>query len=143
MVLEKEGVLLGLELQEGELLVLGEGSIEAEGAICVGKEIGGDVLTSEGNASELVPDEFIVWLVLVLEALQVVEDVLHFFQVLGFDPQFLVWLAQALSLDVFHFLHGVFLLFSPLEFFIEEVKDDKVETPEVVSSGQVHIVVRV
>lgn len=46
-------------------------------------------------------------------------------------------------LDCFDFVHGVFLFLAPLELFFEEIEDDEIETPEIISPRQVDVVVSV
>lgn len=65
------------------------------------------------------------------------EDSSHFFEPLGFMPEFFSGVAETFNFYVLHFIHCVFFLLSPFEFFIEEVENHKVQTPQVVSSGQV------
>ena len=46
-------------------------------------------------------------------------------------------------LNVFDLVHGILFYFSPHELFLKEVKDHKVETPKIVSSGQVDVMMSI
>ena len=63
-----------------------------------------------------------------------VEDGLDLLDILGSNPELLFRTAQTLGLDVFYLIHRVLLLLSPFEFLVKEVKDHKVETPQIISS---------
>jgi hypothetical protein len=68
----------------------------------------------------------------IAQALNVMEYNFDFFMVLSLNPQFLDRTVQAFYFYVFDFVHGVLLLFPPLEFFIQEVQNDEVEAPQIV-----------
>ena len=72
-----------------------------------------------------------------------VENVLNFRDVFSYNPELLLRIIQAVGFNVFDFVHSVFFLFSPFELLVEEVKDHKVETPQIVSSGKVLFMVSI
>jgi len=107
--------LIGVLLLEVEL-------VDRKGTLWIlsGKHVW-DIHIASNDVLELVPYQRIVRLIRILQPVQVVEDNLNFIDAFGFMPELLMGVAKALDLDVFDFIHGVFLLFSPLELLIEEV----------------------
>lgn len=101
----------------------------------------GDVLVLGEDAFELVPYELVVGLVFVGETHEVVVNVSDLDDVLCNDPQLLLGIVQALGFNVLHLVHRVLLLLAPLQLFVQEVEDDEVETPDVVPSGKVLLLV--
>lgn len=99
------------------------------------RRIYANILASEGDTLQLVPYEFVVWPVLILQTLQVGEDVLDFVELSCLYPKLLCWVLQASHLNGLDFIHCVLLLLSPLQLFVQEVKDHEVKTPKVVSSA--------
>lgn len=95
------------------------------------------------NTDKLLLDIVVVRFVDILEPVQVLEYVFDLLQVLSFLPKFLLRVLEALSFDAFDLVHGVLLDFSPDQFFLEEVKNDEVETPQVVSPRQVDVIVSI
>jgi hypothetical protein len=85
------------------------------------------------DADQLVFDELVVGHVLVLEALDVVEDVLDLLNILGFVPEQSLWRVEAIGLDVLYFVHCVLLDLTPDKLLFQEVKNDKVQTPEIIA----------
>lgn len=69
------------------------------------------------------------------------EDSVHLLDILRSYPKLLPRVVKALLLDVFDLIHGRFLLVSPLELLVQEVEDDEVERPEVISSREVDAIV--
>jgi hypothetical protein len=59
------------------------------------------------------------------------------------NPKFLLWIFEALSFDVLHLTDGEVFLFSPFETLVKEVKHRKIERPNIVSSGQINVIVGV
>lgn len=47
-----------------------------------------------------------------------VENVFYFDDVFSYNPQLFFRIVEAFCLDVFYLVHGILLLFSPLEFLI-------------------------
>ena len=86
---------------------------------------------------KLVSDVLIVRLVLVLQTCNVIENVLNFLYIFCHNPQFWFGIIQTFGLYVLNFIHGVFFLFSPLEFLIKEVENNKVQAPNIISSWKV------
>lgn len=66
-----------------------------------------------------------------------VENVLYFWYVFSHDPKFLFRIIEAVCLDVLDLIHSVLLLLPPLELLVKEVKDHKVQTPQIISSRQI------
>jgi len=95
------------------------------------------------NAQQLLLDILIIWLVLVLEFANVIENIFYFLNVLSLVPQKSLWMLKTSLLNVFDFVHGVLFHFSPNELFLKEVKDHEVETPKIVSSGQVYVMMSI
>lgn len=58
-----------------------------------------------------------------------IENVLDLLDVFSDDPEMVLRIFQALRLDLFDLLHGVLLLFAPLQTFLQEVQNHKVKTP--------------
>lgn len=85
-----------------------------------------DRLISLVDRDELILDELIVWLILVFELVDIVENVLDLVNVLRLVPKHLLWVLEALGLDFLNLLHGVLLDFSPDQLLLQEVQDDKV-----------------
>ena len=85
-----------------------------------------DWLISLVDGNELILDELIVWLILVFELVDIVENVLDLVNVLRLVPEHLLWVLEALGLDFLNLLHGVLLDFSPDQLLLQEVQDDKV-----------------
>jgi hypothetical protein len=100
-------------------------------------------LIFEVNSFQLIANKVVIRLVGVVEFFEVIENVLDLLDVLGGDPEKVLRVLQALSLDLLDLLHGVLLLFAPGELFLEKVEDHKVKAPQVVASGQVDAVVGV
>lgn len=73
------------------------------------------------DGEELLADSLVVWLVCVLEPLDAMEDILDCLVIFGLVPKVLFRSLEALVLDCFDFIHGVFLFLSPLELFFEEI----------------------
>ena len=86
------------------------------------------------DAAQLVSDVGVVRLGGVLQRLEVVEDVFDFMEVFSGNPQLFLGVLEAVGLDLLDLVHGVLLLLPPLEFLLEEVQDDEVQTPQVISS---------
>lgn len=82
----------------------------------------GDVNVLSKDTLKLVPNVLIVRNVFVCETLKMVENVLHLLNILGCDPKFLLRVVETFRLDVLNLVHCVFLLFSPLQFLVEEVQ---------------------
>ena len=76
-------------------------------------------------------------LVLVPERLDVIEYVPDLDHVPGGDPEFLLRLPHAISLDGLDLIHRVVLLLTPLELLVQEVQDHEVQGPEVVPPTEV------
>lgn len=75
------------------------------------------------NLEQLVDHELVVGHVLVVQARDVVEDLLDLLDALGgADPEFAARALQALSLDVLDLVDGVVALLTPLELFVQEVQ---------------------
>lgn len=72
------------------------------------------------------------------------KNLLHFFNALGrANPELALRILDALGLDLFDLDYRVVSLLSPLKFLIQEVEHCKVETPQIISTRQVDIIVRV
>ena len=85
---------------------------------------------------KVVDDTLVVWHVSVAQLMYLMEDVMHFFHILGWsDPEFAFGIAKALCLDVLHLHDGEVTLLTPLQLFIQEVEHREVQTPHVVSAG--------
>lgn len=94
------------------------------------------------DLEQQVLDGVVVWAVLVLQLVDLVEDQLNFWNAVGrTDPELLLRILEALGFDVFDLVNTVVSLLTPLELLVEEVKHREVETPEVVTAGQVDVVV--
>ena len=89
------------------------------------------------NTLKLSSDVGIARLVLVVQTLQVKEYILHLRNVFRDDPEFLLRIVETVGLNVLDFVHSVLLLFPPLEFLIEKVKDHEVQAPEIISSREI------
>jgi len=96
------------------------------------------------NRQELRLDVQVVWLIHVVEGLDVVEDVLNFAN-LGSRtaPQLAARVFQALRFDVLHLVDGVVALLSPLEFLIQKVEHREIKGPDVISASKFNILVGV
>lgn len=97
----------------------------------------GDLHVGVEYGLQVVADELIIRLVLVSQRLDMIEYVPHLDHVPGGDPEFLLGLGHAISLDGLDLIHRVILLLSPLEFLIEEIEDHEVQGPEVVPPAEV------
>ena len=97
----------------------------------------GDLHVRVEYGLQIVADELIVRLVLVSQRLDMIEYVPHLDHVPCGDPEFLLGLGHAVSLNGLDLIHRVVLLLSPLEFLIEEVEDHEVQGPEVVPPAEV------
>jgi len=71
----------------------------------------------------------------------------NFFQVRDFFsgpyPQLFFGGLEALCLYVFYLGNGVISLFTPLQFFIEKIQHSKIKRPNVITPGQIDVVVGV
>ena len=85
------------------------------------KDLRGDFNLPLADALQLISDQIIVWLVRVIEAFYVIENAPHFGYVFCHNPQLFLWMGEAVVLDIFYFVHRVFLLFSPLKLFIQKI----------------------
>jgi len=86
------------------------------------------------NIFELVSDQCVVRLILVTQALNMIKYFFNFRDVLSYNPKLFFRITETLLLNIFNFIHRVFFLFSPLQFFVQEVKNHKVQTPHIISS---------
>ena len=89
----------------------------------------GDLHVGVEYGLQIVADDLIVRLVLVSQLLDMIEYVPHLDHVPCGDPEFLLGLGHAVSLDGLYLIHGVVLLLSPLEFLIQEVENYEVQGP--------------
>jgi len=72
-----------------------------------------------------------------------VKDIFHFGYILRFNPKMLVWVFQALMFNSFYLFHCVFFILSPFKFFLEKIKNDKIQTPKIISSRKIDVVVSI
>lgn len=133
VVLSFRAELLGLRL-DGKVVV---SVIEQDGVERGALQVVRDFGASHVDALELISDEFVVRSVFVLERADVLKDDFDFIQVASLEPELLFGIAQTVCLDVPHLVHSVLLLLSPLQLLVEEVENDEVVAPEVVSPGQI------
>lgn len=59
------------------------------------------------------------------------------------NPQLALGILKALSFDFLHLVYGIVSLLAPLQFLIQKVEHGEIKTPQVVSSTQIDVVVRV
>lgn len=86
-----------------------------------------NIFSFSHDTSQVVPNQLIVWTILVFQRLDMVKYVPYLHHLLCGKPQFFSRLVKACLLDVFNLVHGVVLLFSPLEFLVQEVENHKIE----------------
>lgn len=116
-------VVLWLEVVLGSLVEADDLGAVADAVICWCLV---DRLISLVDGNELILDKLIVWLILVFELVDIVENVLDLVDVLRLVPEHLLWVLEALGLDFLNLLHSVLLDFSPDQLLLQEVQDDKV-----------------
>lgn len=95
------------------------------------------------NRNELPFDIVVVGLIGIRELLEVHEDVFHLLEVLGLLPEVSLWVLDALGFDVLDFVHGVLFYLSPDQFFLKEIEDHEVETPKIISTREIDVVMRI
>lgn len=64
-----------------------------------------------------------------------IEDVFHFLEIFGNYPKLFLRVIQALGLNVLDLFHRVLFLLSPFKFLVQEIENDKVQTPKIISSS--------
>jgi len=92
----------------------------------IGYYVRGNILISFKYALELSSDESIVWDVFILERLKMMKNGFDFWYIFSSNPKLFFWVINALCFNMFDLVHGVFFLFSPLKFLIQEIKDNKI-----------------
>ena len=96
------------------------------------------------DLNQVVDHAGVVGHVSVSQLVNLVEDLVHFLDILGWaDPELALGVAQALRLDLFDLHDGEIALLTPFELLIEEVKHREVQTPHVITASQVDIIVRI
>ena len=96
------------------------------------------------DLKELMDYKLVVWLVRIVKRLDVLQDLLDLLDALGRpNPQLSLGILQALGLDVLHLDNCKVTLLPPLQLLIQEVQHGKVETPHVITSGQIHVIVSI
>jgi hypothetical protein len=82
----------------------------------------------------VVLNKLVVRTVSIGKHLYVLEDILTICNFLARAyPQFLFWILEALSFDVFYLIDCIVFLFPPFEPLVEKVQHCEVERPNVVS----------
>lgn len=73
-----------------------------------------------------------------------VKDIFDLLDALGLvGPKILLRILETACLDCLDSFHGIVAILPPLQLLLQEVHNDEVETPQVISSAQVDIVVGV
>lgn len=78
----------------------------------------------------------VVWLVIVLQTFNVIENVLNLLHVFGYNPKFRFGIIQTFNFYVLNLVYLIFL-FSPLELLLKEVKNKKVQAPYIISPWKI------
>ena len=96
------------------------------------------------DLKKLMDDELIVGLVRIVKRLDVLQNLLHLLNALcRTNPQLSLWVLQAFGLYVFDLDNREVTLLPPLQLLIQKVQHGKVQTPHVITSGQVNIIVSI
>jgi hypothetical protein len=96
--------------------------------------LGWDLYFSLAYKLELVPNQSVVRFIMILETLYVIKDCLDLLNVLCASyPEFLFWVSKALCLDILDLIHSIFFLLPPLQFFVQKIKNNEIQTPYIIS----------
>ena len=96
------------------------------------------------NLQQVVDHQLVIRHVCIVQRLNVIEYLLDLLDAFGrSDPQFALRTLEALRLDVLDLHDREISLLSPLELLVQKVEHREVQTPHVVTSGQIDIVVRI
>ena len=96
------------------------------------------------NLKELMDDVLVVRLVRIVKLLDLLQDLLDLFDAFcRTNPQLSLRILQAFGFDVLHLDNREVALLSPLQLLIQEVQHGKVQTPHVITSSQVDVIVSI
>lgn len=73
------------------------------------------------NGNELVLDVFVIRHILILELIDIVKDILDFWNILGFIPEQPLRVLETFGFDILDLFHRILFHFSPDQFFLKKI----------------------
>lgn len=96
------------------------------------------------NIDKVICDEVVVWHISIVQRVDMSENSLYISDVpRRTRPQLFTRIFKAFCLYVAHLVNREVALLTPLKLLIQKVQHRKVKRPDVISSGEINIIVRV